>query len=145
MGTGITIVELPAGSSWWQHGGLTTLVALRPALDEESLLRVLAEGADAGLRYHGAVVDSRCVGVAGWRMLTNTAFGRCAYIEDLVVDPVSRSAGVGRALLAFVTDEAVARGAAALRLDSAVHRAEAHRFYFRERMHVAAFHFLRRL
>lgn len=145
MGTEITIVELPAGSSWWQQGGLATLTTLRPALDAQSLRRVLAEGADEGLRYHGAVVASRCVGVAGWRMLTTTAFGRCAYIDDLVVDPESRSAGVGRDLLAFVADEAAARGAVALRLDSAVHRAEAHRFYFRERMHVAAFHFLRRL
>jgi GNAT superfamily N-acetyltransferase len=145
MGTGITIVELLAGSSWWQRGGLATLTALRPALDDESLHRVLVESADEGLRYHGAVVDDRCVGVAGWRMLTTTAFGRCAYIDDLVVDPESRSAGVGRALLAFVADAAAARGAVALRLDSAVHRADAHRFYFRERMHVAAFHFVRRV
>jgi GNAT superfamily N-acetyltransferase len=145
MSTGITIVELPAGSPWWQRGGLTTLTALRPALDEESLHRVLVDGADEGLRYHGAVVDDHCVGIAGWRILTTTVFGRSAYIDDLVVDPESRSAGIGRALLDFVAGDAAARGAVALTLDSAVHRVGAHRFYFRERLHVAAFHFVRDL
>ena len=145
MSTSITIVDLPAASPWWQRGGLTTLTALRPALDEESLQRVLVEGAGEGLRYHGAVVEDRCVGVAGWRIMTTTVFGRSAYIDDLVVDPESRSAGIGRALLEFVAADAAARGAATLTLDSAVHRVGAHRFYFRERLHVAAFHFVRDL
>ncbi len=145
MGIEVTIVELPAGSSWWQQGGLDTLRVLRPGLEEASLHRVLVEGAREGLRYHGAVVSGRCQGVAGWRMMTTTVFGRCAYVDDLVVDPESRSAGIGRTLLAFVADEAARLGAAALTLDSAVHRAAAHRFYFRERLHVAAFHFVRQL
>lgn len=145
MGVEVTIVELPAGSSWWQQGGLDTLRVLRPGLEEESLDRVLVEGAREGLRYHGAVVSGRCMGVAGWRMMTTTVFGRCAYVDDLVVDPESRSVGIGRTLLAFVADEAARLGAAALTLDSAVHRAAAHRFYFRERLDVAAFHFVRQL
>ncbi len=145
MGVEVTIVELPAGSSWWQQGGLDTLSVLRPGLDEASLHRVLVEGARESLRYHGAVVGDRCMGVAGWRMMTTTVFGRCAYVDDLVVDPESRSAGIGRTLLAFVADEAARLGAAALTLDSAVHRAAAHRFYFRERLDVAAFHFVRQL
>jgi GNAT superfamily N-acetyltransferase len=145
MGVEVTVVELPTGSSWWQHGGLDTLTALRPGLEEESLRRVLVDGASEGLRYHGAVVGGRCVGVAGWRMMMTTVFGRCAYVDDLVVDPASRSVGIGRTLLAFVADEAARLGAAALPLDSAVHRAAAHRFYFRERLDVAALHFVRRL
>jgi GNAT superfamily N-acetyltransferase len=145
MGIEVTIVELPAGSPWWQQGGLDTLRMLRPGLEEALLQRVLVEGAREGLRYHGAVVGGRCQGVAGWRMMTTTVFGRCAYVDDLVVDAASRSAGIGRRLLAFVADEAARLGAAALTLDSAVHRAAAHRFYFRERLHVAAFHFIRQL
>jgi GNAT superfamily N-acetyltransferase len=145
MGIEVTIVELPAGSPWWQHGGLDTLRMLRPGLDEALLHRVLVDGASEGLRYHGAVVDGRCQAVAGWRMMTTTVFGRCAYIDDLVVDAASRSTGIGRRLLAFMADEAARLGAAALTLDSAVHRASAHRFYFRERLHVAAFHFVRQL
>jgi GNAT superfamily N-acetyltransferase len=145
MGIEVSIVELPAGASWWRQGGLDTLRALRPGLEDAELQRVLVEGAREGLRYHGAVVNGRCVGVAGWRMMTTTVFGRCAYVDDLVVDPASRSAGIGRTLLAAVTEEAVRLGAAALTLDSALHRADAHRFYFRERLHVAAFHFVSQL
>jgi GNAT superfamily N-acetyltransferase len=44
--------------------------------------------------------------------------GRCAYVDDLVVDPQSRSAGIGSTLLAFVADEAFRLGAAALTLDA---------------------------
>jgi GNAT superfamily N-acetyltransferase len=128
-----------------QRGGLATLTALRPGLDETALRRVLVDGAGEGLRYHGAVAADRCLGVAGWRMMTTTVFGRCAYVDDLVVDASSRSEGIGRALPGFVAEEARTLGAAALRLDSAVQRTEAHRFYFRERLHVAAFHFLLRL
>jgi GNAT superfamily N-acetyltransferase len=145
MGVDVTVVELPAGSPWWQQGGLDTLRLLRPGLDEALLHQVLVEGAGEGLRYHGAVASGRCLGVAGWRMKTTTVFGRCAYVDDLVVDAASRSAGIGRTLLAFVADEATRLGAAALTLDSAVHRAGAHRFYFREGLQVAAFHFWRQL
>jgi GNAT superfamily N-acetyltransferase len=77
--------------------------------------------------------------------MTTTVLGRSVYVDDLVVDPASRSAGIGRALLVFVADEAARLGAAALTLDSNVDRVHAHRFYFRERLHIAAFHFIRPL
>jgi GNAT superfamily N-acetyltransferase len=145
MGVEVTIVELPAGSGWWRGGGLATLTALRPVLHAESLHRVLVDGAGEGLRYHGAVDGGRCQGVVGWRTMTTTVLGRSVDVDDLVVDPASRSAGIGRALLAFVADEAARLGAAALTLDSNVDRVDAHRFYFRERLHIAAFHFIRPL
>jgi GNAT superfamily N-acetyltransferase len=145
MGVEVTIVELPAGSPWWRDGGLATLTALRPGLDAESLHRVVVDGAGEGLRYHGAVAGGRCQGVVGWRTMTTTVLGRSVYVDDLVVDPASRSAGIGRALLVFVADEAARLGAAALTLDSNVDRVHAHRFYFRERLHIAAFHFIRPL
>jgi hypothetical protein len=40
-----------------------------------------------------------------------------------------------------VIEEAQRAGCTGVELNSAVHRAEAHRFYFRQRMHVIAFHF----
>ncbi|HZD67801.1 MAG TPA: GNAT family N-acetyltransferase [Actinomycetes bacterium] len=145
MGIEVTIVELPSGSPWWRDGGLDTLRMLRPGLEEALLRRVLVDGAREGLRYHGAVVDGRCQAIAGWRLMTTTVFGRCAYVDDLVVDAESRSAGIGRRLLAFVAEEATRLGATTLTLDSAVQRAAAHRFYYREGLHVAAFHFIRQL
>ena len=59
-------------------------------------------------------------------------FGYRAWVEDLAVDPDSRSRGVGTALLGAARDWARERGATHLELDSAEARADAHRFYERE-------------
>jgi hypothetical protein len=41
----------------------------------------------------------------------------------------------------YLTDKARAEGCGSIQLDSAVHRADAHRFYFREHYRVTSFHF----
>ena len=56
-----------------------------------------------------------------------------------------RSHGLGRALLAELHQRARAADCHLLDLDSATHRADAHRFYMRERMSIGAFHFIAQL
>jgi GNAT superfamily N-acetyltransferase len=58
------------------------------------------------------------------------------------VGEAARSQGVGRALLAELQQRARAAGCYMLDLDSATHRADAHRFYMREHMAIGAFHFI---
>jgi GNAT superfamily N-acetyltransferase len=60
-------------------------------------------------------------------------FGRRCWVEDLAVDPESRSQGIGAALLAEARRWAEARGATHLELDTAEARTDARRFYERER------------
>jgi GNAT superfamily N-acetyltransferase len=60
-------------------------------------------------------------------------FGHRAWVEDLAVDPERRSQGIGKALLDAAKDWARERGATHLELDSAETRADAHRFYNREK------------
>jgi GNAT superfamily N-acetyltransferase len=60
-------------------------------------------------------------------------FGQRAWVEDLAVDPNRRSEGIGKALLDAAKDWARERGATHLELDSGLDRADAHRFYERER------------
>jgi len=79
--------------------------------------------------------------VAGYRVQEMLRTGRMLEVDDLVTSGASRSGGRGRQLLRWLLDEARAEGCSSVELDSAVHRADAHRFYFRERMHVLAFHF----
>lgn len=64
--------------------------------------------------------------------LDSVRFGRRAWVEDLVVDPGRRSAGVGRALLAAAQQWGREHRATHLELDSGAARTEAHRFYERE-------------
>ena len=64
--------------------------------------------------------------------LRSVRFGQRAWVEDLAVDPVRRSEGIGKALLDAAKDWARAHGASHLELDSGDGRLDAHRFYERE-------------
>lgn len=83
--------------------------------------------------------------VAGYRYHEKLFSGRTLYVDDLVTDSAQRSHGHGRQMLAWLEAQARARGCELLELDSGVQRGEAHRFYFRERMSIGAFHFSRAL
>jgi GNAT superfamily N-acetyltransferase len=87
-------------------------------------------------------VDGVVVAVAGYRYYEKLFSGKNLYVDDLVTDPLQRSRGHGRTLLAWLAAEARRHGCDQLELDSGVQRADAHRFYFRERMHVSAYHFV---
>jgi GNAT superfamily N-acetyltransferase len=124
---------------------LPVLRELRPHLDEASLEAVYQEGHPQGLRFLAAYDGDRCVGVAGWRILALTFAGRKLYVDDLVTTGDGRSKGVGHALLAELETRARARNCTVLDLDSGVQRHDAHRFYFRERMHISSHHFTKAL
>jgi GNAT superfamily N-acetyltransferase len=68
-----------------------------------------------------------------YRDIRSVRFGDRAWVEDLAVHPGHRSLGVGKALLDAAKDWARANGATHLELDSGLARADAHRFYERER------------
>ena len=65
--------------------------------------------------------------------MNSIRFGPRCWVEDLAVSPEHRSQGVGKALLDAAKQWARDRGATHLELDSGDGRADAHRFYERER------------
>ncbi len=81
-----------------------------------------------------AVADGdRVVGVCtAYFTIHAIRFGPRAWVEELAVDPELRSRGIGSRLLAAAKHWARERGASHLKLDSALARTEAHRFYERE-------------
>jgi GNAT superfamily N-acetyltransferase len=80
-----------------------------------------------------ADVDDRVAGfVTVYDDMDSVRFGRRAWVEDLAVDPDSRSQGLGKALLDEAKDWARGKGASHLELDSSEARPDAHRFYDRE-------------
>jgi GNAT superfamily N-acetyltransferase len=81
--------------------------------------------------------------VAGYRFLDQLVRGKVLYVDDLVTDEATRSRGYGEALLAWLYAQAREQRCTALELDSGVHRGGAHRFYFRQRMTISAYHFTR--
>lgn len=113
---------------------------LRPQLPPhygDAMARVFASG---GRLIVAAQADA-AAGLAVWRLLENTIYGRFLYVDDLVTDIRLRSSGVGTALLSRCEAIAVELGCRELVLDSGVQRGRTHRFYFREGFVVRAFHF----
>ena len=92
-----------------------------------------------------ATVGADVLALAVFRCYRNTSSGVHFYVDDLVTAAVARSRGIGKVLLDWLAGEARSRGATRLRLDSGTQRIDAHRFYHREGMHIACFHFSRDL
>ncbi|MES2694455.1 MAG: GNAT family N-acetyltransferase [Verrucomicrobiota bacterium] len=116
---------------------------LRPHLAESEFVarvrRMQGEGYLLAFREDEAGIVRA---VAGYRYHEKLTVGKQLYVDDLVTDPTHRSHGHGRALLGWLREQARAHDCVQLELDSGVQRFEAHRFYFRERMHVSAYHFI---
>lgn len=113
---------------------------LRPQLPVEYSARLRAIFA-AGARMTLVIdADSVCC-VALWRLVENTYEGRRLYVDDLVSDENRRSRGAGKMLLDWLEAKAESLGCDVLALDSGVQRDRAHRFYFREGMHISSFCF----
>lgn len=115
---------------------------LRPhILREEFLARVRRQGL-AGYRLAYLDAGQGPVAVAGFRTGENLAWGRFLYVDDLVTLPQHRSSGYGAKLLSWLKAYAAETGCGQLHLDSGLQRASAHRFYEREGMARAGYHFL---
>jgi GNAT superfamily N-acetyltransferase len=104
----------------WEEQRAT--LALREAIDSPDAVVLLA-----------VTEGERVVGVCtAYHTIHAIRFGPRAWVEELAVDPQMRSRGIGARLLDAAKDWARGRGASHLKLESALARTEAHRFYERE-------------
>lgn len=141
----VILVDLEPGDGRLERDAFPVLLELRTRLTPAVFAAVYDEGYSQGLRYLAAYENDRCVGVAGWRVVATTAGIRKLYVDDLVTSAANRSRGVGAALLAELEERARGAGCQVLDLDSGAQRADAHRFYMRERFEITGFHFARRV
>jgi GNAT superfamily N-acetyltransferase len=119
---------------------------LRPHIAEGDYLPTVRRMMESeGFRLAAALVDGQVRAVAGFRTMEMLYCGRIVYVDDLVTDEAARSTGQGKRLLDWLKDEGRRLGCTEIHLDSRVTRADAHRFYFREKMPVTAFHFATQL
>ena len=114
---------------------------LRPHVAQADFVDRVRGQEQAG--YHLAYLqsDAEVAAVAGFRVSENLAWGRFLYVDDLVTLADRRSQGFGKALLDWLRAHALAQGCRQLHLDSGLHREDAHRFYEREGMVRAGYHF----
>lgn len=119
---------------------------LRDHLTEEVFAERYRETYDgSNYRIIGVFVGEELRALAGFRFILNMAVGNALYIDDLVVGSEWRSKGYGAELVKYLEGVAIAIGVDAIRLDSAVHRLDAHRFYEREGFYFYSKHFVREL
>jgi GNAT superfamily N-acetyltransferase len=116
---------------------------LRPHRGEDEFNEIYAEGFPLGYRIVGLFDGDECRAVAGYRLMTNLVNGRHMYVDDLVTAEPWRSHGYGRLLNKYLVERARNESCSSVQLDSATHRRDAHRFYFRERYSITSFHFVR--
>jgi GNAT superfamily N-acetyltransferase len=84
--------------------------------------------------------DAQVIGVAGFEISTNLAWGKYLYVADLVVDERVRSQGYGEALFTWLIKYAQKHDCQEFHLDSGVQRFAAHRFYLRHKMNISSHH-----
>jgi GNAT superfamily N-acetyltransferase len=136
----VEIVQLAPGDERLTHV-FPVMAELRPHLDVEEFRKRYETSQPEGYRVVGVFDGDDCRACAGYRLMTNLVSGYHMYIDDLVTAERWRSRGYGRLLNKYLTDLARKEGCTSVQLDSATHRREAHRFYFRERYSITAFHF----
>lgn len=118
---------------------------LRPHLDEEGYAARVRRMREEGYRLAAVVEGEEVLCVAGFRIVEFLAHGKFLYVDDLVTDESARSSGSGKRMLDWLSTEAGNAGCEKLQLDSGVQRYAAHRFYFREGMHITSYHFSKAL
>ncbi len=114
---------------------------LRPHVAEEQFLARVRSQEKSGYRLAFVQAAEGCVAVAGFRIIENLAWGRFLYVDDLATLSTHRSHGHGHRLLAWLRAHAAQEACSQLHLDSGMHRTDAHRFYDREGMTRAGYHF----
>lgn len=110
--------------------------------DYAALMTEIASSGGGVMQLHdGEAVRSLAV----WRVFQTTYCGLRFEIDDLVTDPACRSRGHGATLLDCLEEKALDLGCGTVTLNSATVRADAHRFYFRQRYEILGFHFSKSL
>jgi GNAT superfamily N-acetyltransferase len=144
----VTVRELDAGET---HLAARTLLELRSHHGSaDALVRQIDERQrPAGYRLIGAFEtgEEEAGAVAGFRINEFLAWGRHLYVDDLVTAEGHRGRGLADRLFGWLEHEARHCGCTQFHLDSGVgeDREEAHRFYFRHGLRIAAYHFAREL
>lgn len=121
------------------------LYELRPHLQKEDFLENIALLKKDGYKLAFFEQDGLVSAVAGYRVYANLAFGKHMYIDDLITLTNSRSKGMGNKLLDWLRQEAKTQQCRYITLDSATHRNQAHKFYFKNGFTIIAYHFVEKL
>ena len=118
---------------------------LRPHLKEDRFVSLIRGMQADGYKMVYIEDAGAVVSMAGFRIQTTLFMAKNLYVDDLVTSSESRSKGYGRRMIDWLRDLALREGCTHLHLDSGTQRHRAHRFYLRQGMDIASFHFSEKL
>lgn len=118
---------------------------LRTKLVKEHFLNTIRHMETEGYKLVFIEDKGAIVAVAGYRIYTNLFMGKHLYIDDLVTSRDSRSKGYGEKMVNWLRNVAKDNHCNFYHLDSGTHRAQAHKFYFKQGFSIASFHFSEQL
>jgi GNAT superfamily N-acetyltransferase len=121
------------------------LKALRPHLEFEGFVPMLAEMIGEGYILAFIKEDNKAVAAIGFRYLQFLFNGKHFYIDDLSTLPEYRGKGYAGKLLDFVEEKARSAGYKMITLDSGYHRVEAHRLYLNKGFTLSSHHFSKKI
>ena len=117
----------------------------RTHLKEEDFVAMVRHMETEGYNLAYIEDNGTVVAIAGYRIFTSLFMGKNLYVDDLVTSGDSRSKGLGKALVDWLRNVASESDCTHLHLDSGTQRHRAHRFYVRQGMDIASFHFSEKL
>ena len=122
------------------------MAELRPHLREDRFVeRVRRQQTRHGYQLVSLNDEGVVKVVGGFRIEECLAWGKFLYVDDLVTASSVRSQGAGQQLLDWLLAHAREQMCEEFHLDSGVQRFEAHGFYLKNRLHITAHHFARKL
>lgn len=126
-------------------GCFAVMAELRTHLEQASFLEMVRTMDGDGYRMAYIEDSGAVVAVAGYRIMTTLFMGKNLYVDDLVTSAKTRSRGHGKAMIEWLRAQARENNCTHLHLDSGTQRHRAHRFYLREGLDIASFHFSQKL
>lgn len=105
------------------------LQILRDAIPQDVFQPRLRIALQNGFRVFIAQESESVLGCLGFHFTHDVYWGKTLYVDDLVVRPEARGAGIGAALLDVAKSQAKEQSCDHVRLCSGLSRIDAHRFY----------------
>jgi GNAT superfamily N-acetyltransferase len=119
------------------------MAQLLPKLREEDFVNRVKHLMKNGYVLVYVEDNSNICSVAGFRIIEMlSSNGPYLIIDEIVTEESKRSQGYGDALFEWLVRYARQHSCRQVHLDSSVRFIEAHRFYFRKRMHIQGYHFI---
>ncbi|MGA9793997.1 MAG: GNAT family N-acetyltransferase [Rhizomicrobium sp.] len=120
---------------------------LRPHIKTEAefVERVTRQMRECGYRLISVKDAGTPVAAAGFRFTEYLFSGKILYVDDLICLESHRGKGFAEALMRWMEDLARKEGSAQFHLDSGTHRVPAHKFYYRLKLAITSFHFVKPL